>query len=63
MWEPVHIFLYGWWPIVHKRNIYEKNHTYGCVHRDRVSGRGESSRISFYVKKRVLTDSISEHQK
>ncbi len=24
MWEPVHIFLYGWWPIVHKRNIYEK---------------------------------------
>lgn len=24
MWEPIHIFLYGWWPIVHKRNIYEK---------------------------------------
>jgi hypothetical protein len=24
MWEPVHVFLYGWWPIVHKRNIYEK---------------------------------------
>ena len=24
MWEPVHTFLYGWWPIVHKRNIYEK---------------------------------------
>lgn len=24
MWEPVHIFLYGWWPIVHRRNIYEK---------------------------------------
>lgn len=24
MWEPVNIFLYGWWPIVHKRNIYEK---------------------------------------
>lgn len=24
MWEPVHIFLYGWWPIVHKRNIYQK---------------------------------------
>lgn len=24
MWEPVHIFLYGWWPIVHKRNIYRK---------------------------------------
>lgn len=24
MWEPVHTFLYGWWPIVHRRNIYEK---------------------------------------
>jgi hypothetical protein len=24
MWEPVHIFLYGRWPIVHKRNIYQK---------------------------------------
>jgi hypothetical protein len=24
MWEPVYIFLYGWWPIVHKRNIYQK---------------------------------------
>ncbi|MDQ1276952.1 MAG: hypothetical protein QG610_2531, partial [Euryarchaeota archaeon] len=24
MWEPVHIFLYGWWPIVHRRNTYEK---------------------------------------
>jgi len=24
MWEPVDIFLYGWWPIIHKRNIYEK---------------------------------------
>lgn len=24
MWEPVHIFLYGWWPIIHKRNIYQK---------------------------------------
>ncbi|MCQ1534796.1 hypothetical protein FTO70_03635 [Methanosarcina sp. KYL-1] len=24
MWEPVHIFLYGWWPIVHQRNIYNK---------------------------------------
>jgi hypothetical protein len=20
----IHIFLYGWWPIVHKRNIYQK---------------------------------------
>ena len=24
MWEPIHIFLYGWWPIVHRRKIYEK---------------------------------------
>ncbi|AKB25531.1 hypothetical protein MSMTP_2062 [Methanosarcina sp. MTP4] len=24
MWEPVHIFLYGWWPIVHRRRIYDK---------------------------------------
>jgi len=24
MWEPVEIFLYGWWPIVHRRNIYQK---------------------------------------
>jgi len=24
MWEPVHIFLYGWWPIIHRRNIYQK---------------------------------------
>jgi hypothetical protein len=24
MWEPIHIFLYGWWPIVQERNIYQK---------------------------------------
>lgn len=24
MWEPINVFLYGWWPIVQKRNIYEK---------------------------------------
>ena len=24
MWEPVHIFLYGWWPIVHRRRVYDK---------------------------------------
>jgi len=24
MWEPIYIFLYGWWPIVHRRNIYQK---------------------------------------
>lgn len=24
MWEPIHIFLYGWWPIVHRRNVYQK---------------------------------------
>jgi hypothetical protein len=24
MWEPVYVFLYGWWPIVQKRNIYGK---------------------------------------
>ncbi len=24
MWEPVYVFLYGWWPIVQKRNIYRK---------------------------------------
>ncbi|WP_440944769.1 hypothetical protein ACSAZL_11355 [Methanosarcina sp. T3] len=24
MWEPIYVFLYGWWPIVQKRNIYGK---------------------------------------
>lgn len=24
MWEPVDIFLYRWWPIIHKKKIYEK---------------------------------------
>jgi hypothetical protein len=24
MWEPIYVFLYGWWPIVKKRNIYRK---------------------------------------
>ena len=24
MWDPVEIFLYGWWPIVHRRNVYQK---------------------------------------
>ncbi|WP_255334362.1 hypothetical protein [Methanosarcina sp. KYL-1] len=24
MWEPVDIFLYRWWPIVHKKKVYEK---------------------------------------
>ena len=24
MWEPINVFLYGWWPIVHKKNIYRK---------------------------------------
>jgi hypothetical protein len=24
MWEPAYVFLYGWWPIVQKRNIYRK---------------------------------------
>ena len=24
MWEPVNIFLYGWWPIRRKQKIYEK---------------------------------------
>lgn len=24
MWEPIHIFLYGRWPIVHRRDIYQK---------------------------------------
>jgi hypothetical protein len=24
MWEPINTILYGWWPIVHKRNIYQK---------------------------------------
>lgn len=35
MWEPVHIFLYGWWPIVQKRNIYEK-----IIHMDVYIGTG-----------------------
>ncbi len=24
MWEPINVFLYGWWPVVQKRNIYRK---------------------------------------
>jgi len=24
MWEPINTLLYGWWPIVHKRDIYQK---------------------------------------
>jgi hypothetical protein len=24
MWELVYVFLYGWWPIVQKRNVYRK---------------------------------------
>jgi len=24
MWEPVNIFLYGWWPLVRERRIFEK---------------------------------------
>jgi hypothetical protein len=24
LWEPVYIFIYGWWPIVQKRRIYDK---------------------------------------
>ncbi len=24
MWEPINTLLYGWWPIVHKCNIYHK---------------------------------------
>ncbi|AAM05465.1 hypothetical protein [Methanosarcina acetivorans] len=39
MWEPVHIFLYGWWPIVHRRNIYEK-----IVHMDVYIGTGSPTK-------------------
>jgi hypothetical protein len=38
MWEPVHIFLYGRWPIVHKRNIYQK-----IIDMDVYIGTGSSS--------------------
>ena len=24
MWEPVNVFLYGWWPLIQKKNIYNK---------------------------------------
>lgn len=24
MWEPINVFLYGWWPLIQKRNIYNK---------------------------------------
>ncbi|MFZ2498199.1 MAG: hypothetical protein WCB90_01880 [Methanosarcina sp.] len=24
LWEPVNVFLYGWWPLVQKKNIYTK---------------------------------------
>jgi len=27
LWEPVYIFIYGWWPIVQKRRIYDKIRT------------------------------------
>lgn len=38
MWEPVHIFLYGRWPIVHKRNVYQK-----IIDMDVYIGTGSSS--------------------
>jgi hypothetical protein len=51
MWEPVHTFLYGWWPIVHKRNIYEK-----IIHTDvyigmRSPGKERTSGYHFTPKK------------
>jgi hypothetical protein len=24
LWEPAYIFIYGWWPIIQRRKIYEK---------------------------------------
>jgi hypothetical protein len=24
LWEPVYIFIYGWWPIISRRRIYDK---------------------------------------
>jgi hypothetical protein len=27
MWEPVYIFIYGWWPIIHRRRIHDKIRT------------------------------------
>jgi hypothetical protein len=24
MWEPVNVFLYGWWPLIQKKNFYNK---------------------------------------
>jgi hypothetical protein len=27
MWEPVNIFLYGWWPLVRERRVFEKVRT------------------------------------
>ncbi|MGB9939396.1 hypothetical protein [Methanosarcina sp.] len=46
MWEPVYIFLYGWWPIVHKRDIYQK-----IVDMDVYIGTGSSAgeRNSHYI--------------
>ncbi len=29
LWEPAYIFIYGWWPIVQKRKIYDKITTMG----------------------------------
>jgi len=45
MWEPVYIFLYGWWPIVHRRNIYQK-----IIDTDVYIGTGPSAgeKISYY---------------
>jgi hypothetical protein len=31
MWRPIQTFLYGWWPIVRKRNVY-RNLTQANVH-------------------------------
>ncbi len=51
MWDPIHIFLYGWWPIVHKRNIYQKIINMDLYVGVRTSTGKKNSRYFFTSKK------------
>jgi hypothetical protein len=56
LWEPAYIFIYGWWPIVQKRKIYEKITTMeievlpvsstGAIHTSNVPGAHTSTKGS-----------------
>lgn len=51
MWEPIHIFLYGWWPIIHKRNIYQKIIDMDLYIGARSPAERRGSRYPFFSKK------------